>query len=279
MCDLGERGAKGFAGYDECVKHITAENGLGQEDKRNIHDMMRIPKTETHLKMFRCKFCGDGGKLFVGMSEESFLEHVSKQHGNKAAMKRPQKLERECRICKEHFEADLPLTRHIKKAHLDIGAQNPFPFVGFGPKEDAEEEDDVLVEVVEPVSSNKREKAVRRRSTSESDSVSDEEFMEEAIRRGIAKTKRKRQRLENELDNRRQVPQARQDSSELEREKIGPDTFFFVCSLCGKKDLGQYNIFEHLDTEHGLGKEHGLGNEEMVLSQKTFRPRAVLACR
>merc|ERR1711974_208415 len=50
---------------------------------------------------------------------------------------------------------------------------------------------------------------------------------------------------------------------------IGPDTFCFVCS----KDIDQFSIFGHLDEEHGLGEN------EAVLSKKTFRPRAVLACR
>ena len=266
MCDQGERGARGFVGYDDAVKHIAQENGISPSDKRNIHDMMRIPKTETHLKVFRCLFC-DGGKLFVGMSEESFLDHVSRQHGAKAATKRPQKLQRECRICSERFDQDLPLTRHIKKTHIEEGEQNRYPFVGFGPKEDMEEDDVGVVEVMEPVSSSKRkEKMVRRRSRSSSSSYSESDE-EESIRRGIAKAKRKRQRLESELLDRRQEPERRQDP------EIGPETFFFVCALCGKKDLGQFDIFEHLDTEHGLGED------ESVLAKKTFRPRAVLACR
>ena len=170
------------------------------------------------------------------------------------------------------FDADLPLTGHIKKTHIEKGSQNLNPFVGFGPKEDVEDDDVTgLVEVVEPV---RREKVRRRRSTSESDSASaDEVSYQESIMRGIAKTKRKRQRLESERDKKQAAPKARQDSSELERELVGPDTFFFVCSLCGKKDLDQFNIYMHLDTEHRLGEE------EAVLSQKTFRPRAVLACR
>ena len=53
MCDQGERGARGFVGYDDAVKHIAQENGINPSDKRNVHDMMRIPKTETHLKVFR----------------------------------------------------------------------------------------------------------------------------------------------------------------------------------------------------------------------------------
>ena len=267
MCDQGERGARGFAGFADAAKHVAEENGINPTDKMNIHDMMRIPKTETHLKVFRCLFCGAEGKLFVGMSEESFLEHVSKQHGAKSAMKRPHKLQRECRICNERFEADLPLTRHIKKTHIERGPQNPYPFAGFGPKEDAEEDDEVLVEVV-PVEAVSSKRRTRRRSTSASDSESEDEVLEESIRRGIAKTKKKRQRLESELDRRQAAPQARQDP-----ELIGPDTFFFVCSLCGKKDIDQFNIFEHLDEEHCLGEN------EAVLKQKTFRPRAVLACR
>merc|ERR1719193_380682 len=153
MCDPGDRGARGFAGFDDAAKHIAVENGIDPRDKKNIHEMMRIPKIETHLKVFRCLFCAEA-KLFLGMSEESFLEHVGKQHGAKAATKRPHKLQRECRICNKRFEADLPLTRHIKKTHIETGAQNLCPFAGFGPKEDVEEEDEVLVEVVpvEPVS-------------------------------------------------------------------------------------------------------------------------------
>ena len=143
MCDPGERGAKGFASYEEAVKHISMENGVRPSDKTNVHDMMRIPKTETHLKVFRCLIC-DGGKLFVGMSEESFLEHVSKQHGGKAAKKRAHKLERECRICNMSFDADLPLTRHIKKIHIEKGGQNLHPFVGFSPKKDVEDDDPAL---------------------------------------------------------------------------------------------------------------------------------------
>ena len=254
--------------YEDAVKHIVLENGIDPNDERNIHEMMRIPKTETHLKRFRCLFC-DGGKLFVGMSEESFLEHVNRQHSSNCAQKKPHKLKRECRICSQCFEADLALTRHIKKEHIDNGSSNQYPFGGFGPKEDAEEED-LAVVVVEADSSNKRRKVSRMRSPSASESSSEEEV----IRRGIEKAQRKRQRLELELERQRQEPEPRRTADPgLERGSIKPETFFFVCSICGRKDVDQFKIYEHLDTEHGLGEE------ESVLAKRTFRPRAVLECR
>merc|ERR1712226_714907 len=63
-----------------------------------------------------------------------FFEHVSNQHGEKARMGRPNKLQRECRAGEERFETDLDLTRHIKKCHIDVGSANLFPFSGFGPE-------------------------------------------------------------------------------------------------------------------------------------------------
>ena len=264
-------------GYEDAAKHISQENGINLQNKRNIHDMMRIPKTETHLKVFRCLFC-DGGKLFVGMSEESFMEHVNRQHGNKAATRKPGNLQRECRICSDQFETDLTLTRHIKRNHIEKGPLNHFPFAGFGPREDEDEDEETgVVEVLEAKtfgeSLGTREKKSRKRSSSESDSVSDDE-----IRRGIEKARRKRHRLDHELWMRhnslhRESRDARQQAGEEEREVIGPDTFKFKCALCGLRDVHQFKVFEHLDIDHRLG------DDEQVLGQKTFKPRAVLACR
>ena len=280
VCDPSnpcDRGARGFVGYEDAAKHISQENGINLQNKRNIHDMMRIPKTETHLKVFRCLFC-DGGKLFVGMSEESFMEHVNRQHGNKAATRKPGNLQRECRICSDQFETDLTLTRHIKRNHIEKGPLNHFPFAGFGPREDEDEDEETgVVEVLEAKTFGKslgtREKKSRKRSSSESDSVSDDE-----IRRGIEKARRKRHRLDHELWMRhnslhRESRDARQQAGEEDREVIGPDTFKFKCALCGLKDVDQFKVFEHLDIDHRLG------DDEQVLGQKTFKPRAVLACR
>ena len=187
---------------------------------------------------------------------------MNRQHSSNCAQKKPHKLKRECRICSQCFEADLALTRHIKKEHIDNGSSNQYPFGGFGPKEDSEEED-LAVVVVEADSSTKRRKVSRMRSPSASESSSEEEV----IRRGIEKAQRKRQRLELELERQRTADPG------LERGSIKPETFFFVCSICGRKDVDQFEIYEHLDTEHGLGEE------ESVLAKRTFRPRAVLACR
>ena len=107
-----------------------------------------------------------------------------------------------------------------------------------------------------------------------SPSASESSSEEEVIRRGIEKAQRKRQRLELALERQRQEPEPRRTADPgLERGSIKPETFFFVCSICGRKDVDQFEIYEHLDTEHGLGEE------ESVLAKRTFRPRAVLECR
>lgn len=41
MCDPGERGAKGFQNFVDVVKHVANENGIRQEDKKNINEMIR----------------------------------------------------------------------------------------------------------------------------------------------------------------------------------------------------------------------------------------------
>ena len=41
VCKPGERGSKGFQNYQDVVKHVAEENGIRQNDKKNIHKMIR----------------------------------------------------------------------------------------------------------------------------------------------------------------------------------------------------------------------------------------------
>ena len=98
--------------------------------------MIRIPSKPDALKLFRCKFCPGEGTKFVGLSEESFLDHISNKHGNKVARKRPGKLVRECRICGpgSNWATDAELSKHCQQVHLDHGTANTAPFAGTGPR-------------------------------------------------------------------------------------------------------------------------------------------------
>lgn len=241
----------------------------------------RIPKTETHLKVFTCLLCSDQGKLFLGMSEESFLEHVLNQHGEKAKTKRPKKLLRSCRICEERFTTDLDLTRHVRSCHLEKGPANLFPFIAFGPP--LEEEDAIdVVEVVEDEEERKGERRKKgQKSRRHSSSMSDDTFLDTSIKAGIQKVQRKRQRLEDQLkETKREV---RRDSSSRSRsvsrdrrrhregavgsrgrsrsktrkhdQKMKASLTFpfdFTCSICGKTEMVKFDMFEHLDTVHAV---------------------------
>ena len=131
-------------------------------------DSGRIPKAETHLKVFRCVFCPEQGTLFVGMPEESYKTHIINIHNQKLWIKRQAMMKRECRICEKSFDSDLKLTRHVKKNHFERGIKNEFPFGGFGCKE----EDEEVVEVVEVVAASP---ARRKRPRSTSHSSKEEE--------------------------------------------------------------------------------------------------------
>ena len=118
------------------VKHVAKENGIQPDDKKNLHELIRIPGQADFLKIFRCMFCPDEGMSFVGLSEETFLEHARTRHGEKVTRCRPEKLRRECRICGEVCMTDTELGDHIKREHLHNGK---YPFAGFGPKNDSDD--------------------------------------------------------------------------------------------------------------------------------------------
>ena len=99
VCNPGDKGHRGFEKFADVVKHVAKENGIQETDKKNINDLIRIPKNPDSLKIFRCMFCPDEGLKFVGLSEEIFLDHITNTHGNKVARRKPEKLVRECRIC------------------------------------------------------------------------------------------------------------------------------------------------------------------------------------
>ena len=115
------------------MKHVARENGILPTDERNIHELIRIPENPDHLKIFRCKFCPGEGRLFVGLSEETFVAHVTSTHGNKVARRRPEKLKRECRICGKVSATDTELGEHIEM-HSRM-----MPFAGFGPRGDSDQ--------------------------------------------------------------------------------------------------------------------------------------------
>ena len=77
--DFHSAGAKGFEEFSDVVKHVCNENGISRDDKRNLHEMIRIPGREDFLKTFRCLFCPGEGMKFVGMKEDCFLDHIRHQ--------------------------------------------------------------------------------------------------------------------------------------------------------------------------------------------------------
>ena len=114
------------------MKHVARENGIHETDKKMINELIRIPEHPDSLKIFRCKFCPGEGRLFVGLSEETFLAHITTSHGNKVARRRPEKLVRECRICGEVSATDTELGEHVRQ-HTRMT-----PFAGFGPRGDSD---------------------------------------------------------------------------------------------------------------------------------------------
>ena len=83
---------------------------------------------------------------FVGLSEETFLDHVRNKHGDKVARRRPEKLRRECRVCCDQFGTDAELGQHISNQHTN---NKTLPFAGFGPKDDelsGDSDDDIFME-------------------------------------------------------------------------------------------------------------------------------------
>ena len=110
--------------------------------------------SHVYLQVFKCLFCpGNDGMKFVGLSEETFLDHVRNKHGDKVARRRPDKLRRECRVCCDMFGTDAELGQHITSQHINNKALH---FAGFGPKDDdlsGDSDDDIFME-----------KSVKRRS-------------------------------------------------------------------------------------------------------------------
>ena len=139
VCQPGEKGNRGFENFVDVVKHVAKENGIQPDDKKNLHELIRIPGQADFLKIFRCMFCPDEGMSFVGLSEETFLEHARTRHGEKVTRCRPEKLRRECRICGEVCMTDTELGEHIKREHLHNGK---YPFAGFGPRNDSDSDSD-----------------------------------------------------------------------------------------------------------------------------------------
>ena len=123
------------------MKHVIRENGFHEDDIKNVHDVIRIPGSSVeYLKVFKCLFCpGADGMKFVGLSEETFLDHIHNKHGHKVPRKRPEKLRRECRICAENFETDAELSHHINIQHI---RNKKVPFAGVGPKDLSDESED-----------------------------------------------------------------------------------------------------------------------------------------
>eukprot|EP00092_Neocalanus_flemingeri_P085540 GFUD01107642.1.p1 GENE.GFUD01107642.1~~GFUD01107642.1.p1 ORF type:complete len:332 (-),score=125.63 GFUD01107642.1:466-1461(-) len=167
VCNPGEKGAKGFEEFADIVKHVARENGISEKDKVNLHEMIRVPAKAEHLKIFRCKFCPGEGMKFVGLTEDTFLDHIYNLHGTKAPRRKPEKLSRECRVCGGCWQTDAELGRHISLEHLQGGEQNTAPFAGFGPRgvesedSDSEEEEEEDYEV-EKILDKREEKGITK---------------------------------------------------------------------------------------------------------------------
>ena len=81
------------------MKHVCHENGILPGDKKNLHEMIRIPGQKDFLKLFKCLFCPGDGVKFVGMKEECFLEHIRNQVGFFLLDKKPNG-----RVCVQFFK-------------------------------------------------------------------------------------------------------------------------------------------------------------------------------
>ena len=51
VCEIGEKGSRGFEKIEDVIKHVVKENGLHPNDKGNIHGMIRCPVEAEFLKV------------------------------------------------------------------------------------------------------------------------------------------------------------------------------------------------------------------------------------
>ena len=180
-------------------------------------------------------FCPGDGMLFVGLSEETFLDHALRTHGEKVMRCRPEKLRRECRICGEVCFTDTELGDHIKREHI---YQRKCPFAGFGPKTVSDSESD----------SEEEEGQTRYSSTSKVGrrSARREEKTEKSVRKTFRQSMTNRKRHGRSVEDIERVER----SQETVRRKRRRQEDEVRCVLCGAEERAGLRMLEHLARSH-----------------------------
>jgi len=195
---------------------------------------------------------------FVGLSEDTFLEHINNLHGTKAPRRKPEKLVRECRVCGGNWQTDTELERHITREHLKKGPENKAPFAGFGPVQadsdedsDSDDEYDNSIQYVESKSIRSKYKdegvpSVRKRM--DRDWRADTDKFLNNISTGSRRPHRRNQSSsssddEDDIRLRREIDKVQKRKMKLERSRP-------VCILCKELMSSSSSLETHLNTFH-----------------------------
>ena len=282
VCGPGDKGYRGFEKFADVVKHVARENGIHHDDWKNLHELIRIPEQADSLKIFRCMFCPGEGMMFVGLSEETFLEHALRRHGEKVTRCRPEKLRRECRICGLVAATDTELGDHIKREHI---RQRNIPFAGFGPKcfSDSDSETDreespisssvkisrgkaappppptLRLSSRSPTWQQKTEKFIRKTARGEAfkrrrDSKDSSDDEKNDLRSSLELVKSKRMRLEGRMKEREETKKKKEkkerEKKEERKENKKKEKQLKRCLLCRAEHQTGPDMWEHLATHH-----------------------------
>merc|ERR1719397_1804651 len=186
---------------------------------------------------------------FVGLSEETFLEHVINKHGNKVARRKPEKLRRECRICGKICSTDTELGEHISQ-HMH---HTEAPFAGFGPRAQSESETDSEEEDRGLSSRGMRKRKSKTRMTAPPPPTtlrltarSWEQKTATFIKKTVSKGGRKRDTSSEDEDR------DLESSLELVRNKRRrlEESVKEKCQLCGAGEFAGQKMWSHLASQH-----------------------------
>ena len=288
VCSSGEKGARGFEEFADVVKHVVKENGLDIGDVKKVNDLIRIPRSPDHLKVFKCLFCpGAEGMKFVGLSEETFLEHISNKHGQKAPRARPHNLVRECRVCAKTFITDVELADHIVRKHINGSTA---PFAGFGPRNLSDDSDSSSDEDDQPSKSGIRHPPASkslasvspsRRSARDNEAVM---FLDRVARAAPSAYRRQNENdsVAPQLKRRRLEEQCRLCSKScpdlMKHMSLEHKEQSFSCTKRGCEHLAWVTLSEV--TDHILNTRHHARTSDpnLLIAEGHMRPPRILEC-